>query len=766
MSAITTNAQRPLGTDVSHYQGSGINWTSVKNAGVTFAWAKATESTFFIDGNFVGNQVNAKAAGVYIGAYHFARPSDNPNITGANSAETEAQFFWSVASNYIKNGGSYMMPMLDWEDTGATVAAGFTVTQMSSWVNQWCNSVSNYALANGVTNVRPVVYTGVWFSSPNATYPGLNSSVTQWPGWIAAYPSNPNPQTGAPSSTFPWPTWTFWQYADTNWSGGDSDVFNGTAAGLATYVIGGLGSPNILSQPSSRYADRNGSITLRTAANGATPLKYQWRFGGTNITGATNATFTLSNIQSSNAGNYTVVVTNNFGAVTSSISLLTVNPLFTPVFSDNFDVNSSANWTLNRSATDSRASFAYDYSGIGIASAPNSTGGTTKGLRFEANLTSGVTNALNVSPIGQSFFGNYRLHFDMWINVNGPLPGGGTGSTEAITAGVGTTGNRVQWIGNGSIADGVWFEVNGEGGVGDTSASQGDYVAYIGTGAQAANSGVYAAGTGTTVRGNADLYYANVFPAGQTPPASQQSGYAQQTGSLNIGTVGFAWRDVVVNKSGGTVEWFIDGLKIATVTGASITASNIFVGYWDPFPSVSDNTNLSFGLVDNLRVEVPAVAPTISIQPLALGVKVTSNATFNVTAAGTPAPTYQWRFNGTNIAAATLVSYTRSNVQYSQAGNYSVFVSNIAGTIISSNALLTILPAAPGEFQTTEVQPDSSMVVTLGGDAGATYFVETSTNLVNWSVLTNVSLAGPTIQFNVGTTTNDAQRYFRARSAP
>ena len=151
---------------------------------------------------------------------------------------------------------------------------------------------------------------------------------------------------------------------------------------------------------------------------------------------------------------------------------------------------------------------------------------------------------------------------------------------------------------------------------------------------------------------------------------------------------------------------------------------------------------------------------------LALGVKVTSNPLFSVTAAGVPAPTYQWRFNGTNIAAAALAGYTRTNVQYSQAGNYSVLVSNIAGTIVSSNALLTILPAAPGEFQTTEVQPDSTMLVTLGGDAGATYFVETSTNLVHWSVLTNVSLTGPTIQFNVGSTTNDVQRYFRARSAP
>jgi hypothetical protein len=165
-------------------------------------------------------------------------------------------------------------------------------------------------------------------------------------------------------------------------------------------------------------------------------------------------------------------------------------------------------------------------------------------------------------------------------------------------------------------------------------------------------------------------------------------------------------------------------------------------------------------------VEVPAVAPTISAHPLALGVKVTSNATFNVTATGTPAPAYQWRFNGTNLAGATLPSYTRTAVQYSQAGNYSVVVSNLAGAVVSSNAGLTILPAAPAQFQSFALQPDHALVLTLAGDAGATYFVETSTNLVDWTALTNVSLAGPTMQFNAGNATSEAQRYFRARSAP
>src|SRR5712671_575855 len=50
-------AQRPLGLDVSSYQGTNkINWPSVKSGGVTFAWTKATEGQTVNDGSFAGNE--------------------------------------------------------------------------------------------------------------------------------------------------------------------------------------------------------------------------------------------------------------------------------------------------------------------------------------------------------------------------------------------------------------------------------------------------------------------------------------------------------------------------------------------------------------------------------------------------------------------------------------------------------------------------------------------------------------------------------------
>jgi hypothetical protein len=91
-----------------------------------------------------------------------------------------------------------------------------------------------------------------------------------------------------------------------------------------------------------------------------------------------------------------------------------------------------------------------------------------------------------------------------------------------------------------------------------------------------------------------------------------------------------------------------------------------------------------------------SVAPSITTQPQSLTVNQGSNATFTVTAAGTAPLTYQWAFGSTNISGATASSYTRSNVQSNQAGNYLVVVRNSTGTATSSVAVLTVnVPPAP-----------------------------------------------------------------------
>jgi GH25 family lysozyme M1 (1,4-beta-N-acetylmuramidase) len=64
------------GIDVSHWDGK-IDWAQVKNAGVGFAYIKATEGTNFVDSQFAHNLAGAKDVGLPFGLYHFLRPDNN-----------------------------------------------------------------------------------------------------------------------------------------------------------------------------------------------------------------------------------------------------------------------------------------------------------------------------------------------------------------------------------------------------------------------------------------------------------------------------------------------------------------------------------------------------------------------------------------------------------------------------------------------------------------------------------------------------------------
>src|SRR5262249_30127104 len=85
----------------------------------------------------------------------------------------------------------------------------------------------------------------------------------------------------------------------------------------------------LTSQPQSLTNLQGTTANFSVTAAGTTPIAYQWRFGGVNLTGQTNSALAVANVQATNAGNYDVVVTNGFGAVTSSIASLAVN---VPVF--------------------------------------------------------------------------------------------------------------------------------------------------------------------------------------------------------------------------------------------------------------------------------------------------------------------------------------------------------------------------------------------------------------------------------------------------
>lgn len=370
-----------------------------------------------------------------------------------------------------------------------------------------------------------------------------------------------------------------------------------------------------LSNPSSTDITLN-LVRAGTAVSGTdfTPISSTV----TVFAGQTNAIVRINPINNTNIdGNRTVILTLTNGTgyalgtnVTGTVTIRNddLSP-GTVLFAEDFDSDHTANWTVNKStganANDdgSSAEFFFDYSAIGIPAAPNSAGGTTRGLRLRANMSGGIFSGLSVSPNGQNFSGEYRLRFDWWGNFNGPAPAGGNGSTQITGGGIGTAGTSAQWPG---FADSVYFMATADGG---TSS---DYRAYASGAAgsyQDTATGIYAAGNLAGSRNSSHAYYSEF--GGEQPSSAQAAVFPNQTGTTAAGAPGYLWHDFLVIKQGTNVTWYLDNKLIATVPLTNtLGGGNILLNYSDINAGSSSDINapdMLFGLIDNVRVESLAV---------------------------------------------------------------------------------------------------------------------------------------------------------------
>jgi hypothetical protein len=292
-----------------------------------------------------------------------------------------------------------------------------------------------------------------------------------------------------------------------------------------------------------------------------------------------------------------------------------------PYYQNDFEADTSASWAINNGPSDSAADFFFDYSTVGIPSAPNSSGGSTRGMKLQANQSLGMFSGMSVSPTGQSFSGDYALTFDWWANFNGPFPAGGNGSTQLSTYGIGTSGGVAQWP--GATHESVWFGATGDGG------SSADWRAYSSAAVSGYQdtSGVYAAGSVTGSRNSSNAYYAGF--GGNSAPAAQVALYAQQTGATAAGSAGMEWHQVRIDKIGNLATWKVDDVLIATIdlNTVSLGGGNIFFGHSDINATSSSDPNdsaLLFTLVDNIAVvPEPGTLSVLGagIVPLLLGLR-------------------------------------------------------------------------------------------------------------------------------------------------
>jgi hypothetical protein len=144
-------------------------------------------------------------------------------------------------------------------------------------------------------------------------------------------------------------------------------------------------------------------------------------------------------------------------------------------------------------------------------------------------------------------------------------------------------------------------------------------------------------------------------------------------------------------------QWQKNGAAIAGATGSSYTSPATVSG--DNGSSITVVvTNAAGSLTSNAAMlTVTLTPPTITTQPSSATVAAGSPATFSVVTSGSGV-SYQWDFNGAAISGANSSSYTIPAAAVSNAGNYSVVISNSAGSVTSAAATLAVNASAPKAF--------------------------------------------------------------------
>lgn len=535
--------------------------------------------------------------------------------------------------------------------------------------------------------------------------------------------------------------------------------------------------PTITAHPQTQTKDPGQNVTFQVTATGTGTLTYQWLKNGSNlsnnerINGVTTPTLSITSLQATDAGAYSVRVTDSLGAVVSGAAQLYLNAIV--VFEENFEsATPLANWTVVSGA-----------STLDIGTAPTARG---KSALVNSSLDK---MARSVSPEVE---GRARATFWMYDNMGSQTRW--FGEVRSYSGNGYNSGSLLQLFAVGRYSVGFGT------GTGTLAGETVDTTKYQGRVVSGANAGwfnlnvdrsqgwhkfeIERAADGTTVN-----FYVDGVLARTITGATYQPWDSVVIGSVAAGsTAGDAWFDdikleyfnpptivtqpesvstnlgsnvtftVVATNNVEGYQWRFEGVNIPGATQSSYTRSNVQQDDAGAYSVVVINRAGTVTSANaTLELNLP---PAIQDHPEDAAVAEGGTTEFTVTATGTGLLSYQWMFEGANITGATASRLVLSNVQPNQAGSYTVRVSNAVGSVESNPATLTVLPPQAPEFSVLSLS-DGSLSFSFVGDQGVEYVIETSTNLVNWEVYTNIVLTDGSASIEEAIT-NAPSRFFRA----
>ena len=587
---------------------------------------------------------------------------------GANAISGATAATYSIASVQAAQAGSYTVTV--------TNAAGSVTSSPAILVVQQAPQITTQPLAS-----QTVLVGGSASFTVVAT--GIPAPAYQW--FLGA-----NAISGATAATY--------SLANVQPSqAGSYTVTVTNAAGSVTSspaVLVVQQAPQITTQPlASQTVLVGGSASFTVVATGIPAPTYQWFLGANAISGATAATYSLANVQASQAGSYTVTVTNAAGSVTSSPAALVVQqaPQITtqPLASQTVLVGGSASftvvatgipaptyqWFLGANAISGATAATYAIASVQASQAGSYTVTVT-------NSAGSVTSSPAILVVQQAPQITTQPQASQTVLV------GGTASFTVVATGI--PAPTYQWFFGANAISGA------------TAAT------YAIASVQASQAGSYtvtvtnAAGSVTS---SAAALVVQQAPQITTQPLASQTVLVGGSASFTVVATGIP---------APAYQWFFGANAISGATAATYSIASVQAAQAGSYTVTV--TNAAGSVTSSAAVLVVQQAPQITTQPLASQtVLVGGTASFTVVATGIPAPTYQWFFGANAISGATAATYSIAGVQAAQAGSYTVTVTNSAGSVTSSSAALVVQQAP----QIT-TQPLASQTVLVGGSASFT----------------------------------------------
>jgi hypothetical protein len=493
--------------------------------------------------------------------------------------------------------------------------------------------------------------------------------------------------------------------------------------------------PIITCQPRSQIVDIGQSVSFTVTAIGTQPMTYNWDFNHRGIFSSTNAWLTLTNVQLSDAGNYSVLIANQYtvnappGGIMSSDAVLTVSPGCFPSPSGMVgwwkgDGDANDFLGMNPGILEGAVGFtagevgqAFNYTNanadVKIPASSILDVGTGAGFTVEAWI-----NPSDVTTYGPVFEWNNGSSWGVHLYTGAVAPNGGpgslyaalvddTGGTHIMTSPPGVvTANVFQHValtydkntGVATLYHGgvvafqqalgnftpqtsydlyLGFHPSSQGGPYTFAGMIDEATVYNRALSQNEIQSIYSAGSsGKCFTPTSPIITSQ--PAGQNVNAGQSATFSvAATGSSPLG-----------------YQWYFGGTPIDNATSDTLKLNSVFVsGAGNYYVVITNGYGSVTSSVASLIVNDVI---TITSQPADQTANEGQSATFSIVATGNPPLSYQWNsvnsLNDGPIANATNATLTLTNLHLNQAGNYYVIIKSPAGYVIGSRfATLTVM---------------------------------------------------------------------------